>query len=72
MPRKAQPRKVWNKGTMGQLKAIAEAPADDGELLDANGPGRLGADSEIGRVVLSGRGARRVDGAGLDIGFRLS
>jgi hypothetical protein len=46
--------------------------ADDIEVLDANSPGRLGDDSEIGRIVLSGRGAHRVDGAGLDLGFRLA
>ena len=46
--------------------------ADDIDVLDANGPGRLGDDSEIGRIVLGGRGARRVDGAGLDLGFRLA
>lgn len=44
----------------------------DGELLDAIGPGRLGDDSELGRTRLGGRGAGRIDPAGLDVGWRLS
>ena len=50
---------------------LAEMDADGGELLDANGPGRLGEDSEIGRIVLGGR-TGLLDSAGLDVGFRLS
>lgn len=52
--------------------ALAVVDADEGEVLDANGPGRLGDDSEIGRVVISRRGAVAADDAGLDVGFRLS
>jgi phage tail-like protein len=50
------------------LAAIDEA---DGDVLDANGPGRIGEDSEIGRVVLGGRRGT-LDGTGLDVGFPLS
>jgi phage tail-like protein len=50
----------------------AALDADDGDVLDGSGPGRLGEDSEIGRVVLGGRSGGTVDGAGLDVGFPLS
>ena len=52
-------------------EALAALDPDDGEVLDANGPGRIGQDSELGRVVLGGRGGT-LDGAGLDVGFPLS
>jgi phage tail-like protein len=52
-------------------EALAAIDAADGDVLDANGPGRIGEDSEIGRVVLGGRRGR-LDGAGLDLGFPLT
>jgi phage tail-like protein len=52
-------------------EALAALDPADGEVLDANGPGRIGQDSELGRVVLGGRGGT-LDGAGLDVGFPLS
>ncbi len=52
-------------------EALAALDPADGEVLDGNGPGRIGQDSELGRVVLGGRGGT-LDGAGLDVGFPLS
>jgi phage tail-like protein len=57
---------------MSPLAASLDAGDDDVLVLDGNSPGRLGEDSEIGRVVISRRGAAAVDSAGLDVGFRLS
>jgi phage tail-like protein len=57
---------------MSPLVASLEAGDDDVLVLDGNGPGRLGEDSEIGRVVIHRRGAVAVESAGLDVGFRLS
>lgn len=50
----------------------AAIDAEDGDVLDGSGPGRLGEDSELGRVVLSGRGRGTVGETGLDVGFPLS
>lgn len=50
----------------------AQPGAEDGELiLDANGPGSLGDDSVLGRVVLAGRAASRLGDGEIDESFRL-
>jgi phage tail-like protein len=59
---------TW-RTTASRLSSI---DPDGGEVLDALGPGRLGDDAEIGRVVLTGRRGRRLDGFGQGVGFRLS
>jgi phage tail-like protein len=48
--------------------------AGDGDtlVLDGNGPAALGDDSRLGRTVLAGRDANRIDDGGPQIGFRLS
>jgi phage tail-like protein len=51
---------------------LAATDDEEVEVLDGYGPGRLGEDSELGRVVLGRRGAVAIDGPGLDVGFRLS
>jgi hypothetical protein len=43
---------------------------DEGELLDANAPARIGRDSALGRTIVSGRG--RLGSFGVDLGFPLS
>jgi phage tail-like protein len=62
-------------GVVLRWRSIAAALGSDddrdGYVLDGTGPGRLGDDSEIGRVVLGGR-AGAVDGLGLDVGFPLA
>jgi phage tail-like protein len=45
---------------------------DDGVVLDGNGPGVLGKDSQLGRTVLAGRRTDRLDDAGLGMGVRLT
>jgi phage tail-like protein len=57
---------------MSPFEASLDAGDDEVLVLDGNGPGRLGEDSEIGRVVISRRGAIAVESTGLDVGFRLS
>jgi phage tail-like protein len=51
--------------------AVAPGGGDDGDLLDANGPGRVGRDASLGRTVLAGRSRGRIDDGGLGVGFRL-
>jgi phage tail-like protein len=52
--------------------AVAATGPEDIEVLDGEGPGRLGADSEVGRVVLGGGRGPTLDRYGLDVGFPLS
>jgi phage tail-like protein len=49
---------------------LAAFDETEGELLDANGPARLGRDSTVGRTIVSGRG--RLGSMGVDLGFPLS
>ena len=53
-------------------KVLLPGAEFDGMVLDANGPGALGEDSRLGRLVLGGKNANRIDDAGLGIGFRLT
>ena len=55
-----------------QLVPETAASAEDALVLEGDGPGALGADSHLGRTVLAGRGAGRIDEAGFDIGVRLT
>ena len=55
-----------------QTSPFADALGPDGLLLDANGTGRLGDTSTIGRTVLGGRKTRRVTESGVDTGLRLT
>jgi hypothetical protein len=50
---------------------VAGSAPEDGDILDAVGPGLLGVDSTIGRTALGGRARARIDEAGLAVGFRL-
>jgi hypothetical protein len=57
----------WRIADLGAAESISAA----GIKLDDNGPGRLGADSALGRTVVAGRAGNRLDEVGLEIGFRL-
>jgi hypothetical protein len=56
-----------------RMRAATLSTRQDDDIfeIDANGPGALGKDSEIGRTVLVGRTSGRIDESGLNIDLRL-
>jgi phage tail-like protein len=55
-----------------QTAPFADAIDADGLRLDADGPGRLGDTSSIGRTILSGRTGRTITESGVDADLRLT
>jgi hypothetical protein len=55
-----------------QTSPFADALDAEGMRLDANGTGRLGDTSSIGRTVLGGRTTRRIADSGVDTDLRLT
>ena len=57
----------WRDASLSPADRIGE----DGLALDADGPGRVGQTSAIGRTILGGTRVTELNERGLEIGFRL-